>query len=276
MSEGLRVDVVRVVDNGDVVRRRTAGVVLLGLMAALVSGCSLLATDPPGLRRGVDVPSVPAHLSELPLGAPALAPAGAGGYAFLMTHVDGSPVGWDPCRAVHYVLRPDGAPAGGDDLVRWAFAQISAATGLSFVDDGATDEAPNTERPSFQSDRYGDRWAPVLVAWSNPVEWPPLANGVLGRAGPAPFGFLGHDNERFVSGQAVFNGPALALQLRTGDDNKARAVLLHELGHLVGLGHVTDPFQVMFASNAYPLPSYRSGDRRGLAKLGTGPCFTDY
>jgi hypothetical protein len=251
--------------------------ILLGVVATLVvPGCTLLAPDPPGLHRGVDVPSLPAHLSERPLGVPATAPAGAGGYAFLVSHRDGSPVAWDPCRPVHYVVRPDGAPAGGDTLVRWAFGQISGATGLSFVDDGAVTEAPDAERPSFQPERYGDRWAPVLIAWSNPTEWPPLAHGILGRAGPAPFGFVGRDNERFVSGQAVFNGPALALQLGTGDDNKARAVLLHELGHLVGLGHVTDPFQVMFASNTYPLPSYRSGDRRGLAKLGTGPCFTDY
>ena len=116
----------------------------------------------------------------------------------------------------------------------------------------------------------------MLVAWSSPTEWPPLADGVLGRAGPVPFGIVGRDNERFVSGLAVFNGPGLDLQLRTGDDNKARAVLLHELGHLVGLAHVTDPYQVMYDSNVYPLPSYRSGDRRGLALLGTGPCFTDY
>ena len=66
------------------------------------------------------------------------------------------------------------------------------------------------------------------------------------------------------------------MQLQTGEDNKARAVLLHELGHLVGLAHVTDPYQVMYQSNAYPLPSYRGGDRRGLQLLGAGRCFTDY
>ena len=53
-------------------------------------------------------------------------------------------------------------------------------------------------------------------------------------------------------------------------------MLLHELGHLVGLGHVADPYQVMYDTNAYPLPSYRSGDLRGLAKLGLGRCFDDY
>jgi hypothetical protein len=258
------------------VRRRIAAVIVVALLGAAMSGCSLLVTEAPGLHRGVDVPSLPRHLPETPIGATVIAPAGTGGYTFLLAHSSGGPVAWDPCRPVHYVIRPDGAPAGGDALVRWAFGQLSTASGLSFVGDGATDEAPITQRSSFQPDRYGDRWAPVLVAWSNPVEWPTLADGVLGSATPVPFGIVGRDNERFVTGQAVFNAPELALQLSTGDDNKARAVLLHELGHLVGLGHVTDPYQVMYDSNAYPLPSYRSGDRRGLAMLGAGPCFTDY
>jgi hypothetical protein len=257
-------------------RRRTPAFVLAVVVVSLLSGCSLLVPASPGLHRGVDVPSQPTHLSDHPLGAAALAPAGTGGYAFLVTHRDGSPVAWDPCRPVHYVIRPTGAPAGGDDLLRWAFGQISAATGLSFVDDGTTDEAPNAQRARYQPQRYGDHWAPVLVAWSNPVEWPLLSDGVLGRAGPESFGIVGQDDERFVSGQAVFNGPEVDLALRTGEDNRARAVLLHELGHLVGLAHVTDPYQVMYESNAYPLPSYRSGDRRGLELLGTGPCFTDY
>jgi hypothetical protein len=246
------------------------------VVVALLAGCSSIAASAPGLRRGVDLPSDAVHVSDHPLGTPATPPGGSGGYAFLMTHADASPVTWDPCRPVHYVIRPNGEPEGGDALLRWALDQISTATGLQFVYDGPIDEAPSDNRPGFEPERYGDRWAPVLVAWSNPDEWPPLANGVLGRAGPLPFGLIGRDNERYVSGLAVFNGPELDLQLKTGNDDKARAVLLHELGHLVGLGHVTDPYQVMFNTNAYPLPSYRSGDRRGLALLGAGRCFTDY
>jgi len=51
------------------------------------------------------------------------------------------------------------------------------------------------------------------------------------------------------------------------------AVLLHELGHLVGLGHVPDAFQVMFDTNSYPLARYHAGDLRGLELLGQGRCF---
>lgn len=96
--------------------------------------------------------------------------------------------------------------------------------------------------------------------------------GVLGRAGPDTYG-TGADT-RFVSGVAVFNAPALDAQLRRGEDERARAVLLHELGHLVGLGHVSDPYQVMYDTNAWPLSAYRAGDLRGLEQLGLGRCFS--
>jgi hypothetical protein len=177
---------------------------------------------------------------------------------------------------VHYVVRPTGEPHGGRALLQWAFGQLQRATGLHFVLDGTTDEAPSAERPRYLRQRYGDRWAPVLVAWSTPAETPMLTDDILGRAGPRTFGLQGHDDERFVTGLAVFNGPLLARQLETGDDNKARSVLLHELGHLVGLGHVSDPYQVMFDTNAYPVASYRAGDLRGLELLGRGRCYRDY
>jgi len=229
-----------------------------------------------GLEPGVDVPSGPGEVARAPLGAPPLAPAGTGGYAFSMTHDDGSPVTFDPCRAVHYVVRPVGEPKGGLDLVHWALAQLSTTTGLQFVDDGATDEAPSETRAPYQPGRYGDRWAPVLVAWSSAEETSMLTQGVLGRAGPDTFATRQADSDRFVSGLAVFNSGPLGQQLATGDDSKARAVLLHELGHLVGLAHVPDPYQVMYDTNVYPLSTYRAGDLRGLEQLGRGACFRDY
>jgi len=257
--------------------RRTAGWAALLVLTGVLGGCGTLeaALAPPGARPGVDVPSHGEEASAIRLGTPAIPPAGEGGYAFLRATPDGSPVTFDPCRPVHFVVRPDNEPEGGRALLLGALADVSAATGLRMVDDGTTDEAPSEARAPYQPERYGDRWAPVLITWSTSAETPMLAGDILGRAGPQTFG-TDADRVRFVSGSAVFNGPALDAQLRGGDDHKARAVLLHELGHLVGLGHVGDPFQVMFDTNAYPLTTYRAGDRRGLEQLGLGTCFDDY
>lgn len=230
----------------------------------------------PRLQRGIDVPTRPTHVAPSPLGTPAPAPAGEGGYAFARTHPDGTPVTFDPCRRLHYVVRPDGEPPEGAEMLRSVLAELATATGLRFVYDGSTDEAPAEDRSPYQRARYGDRWAPVLIAWSQPEESPELTGRVLGRAGPDAFSTGAEGSERFVSGMAVFNGPRLDDLLSSGQEAKARAVFLHELGHLVGLAHVADPYQVMHDTNLYPIEHYAAGDLRGLELLGMGRCFRDY
>ena len=49
------------------------------------------------------------------------------------------------------------------------------------------------------------------------------------------------------------------------------AVLLHELGHLVGLAHVDDQGEIMYADGV-TRTSYGAGDLDGLARLGAGGC----
>jgi Matrixin len=51
-------------------------------------------------------------------------------------------------------------------------------------------------------------------------------------------------------------------------------VVMHELGHLVGLAHVRDPGELMAESNL-ERRDLGPGDRQGLAAVGAGSCHTD-
>ena len=182
------------------------------------------------------------------------------------------PVTFDPCRPIEYVVRPDGAPADGDDLVAQSLQRISAASGLMFVDAGDTDESPSVERPNFMPQRYGDRWAPVLISWSDPVEYPQLSGAVIGVASSEPVEAQGGKLAR-VSGQVTLDAPQLAQQVRAGNRAVALAVITHELGHLVGLGHVGDERQLMYPSARPLVTDFGPGDLTGLSELGSGTCF---
>src|SRR6185436_2348212 len=59
---------------------------------------------------------------------------------------------------------------GGRQMVTDAVSRVSQATGLRFVYDGLTSEAPSRQRPSYQPERYGDRWAPILITWVTPAD----------------------------------------------------------------------------------------------------------
>lgn len=221
----------------------------------------------------------PAGLEEsaAPLGAPADAPALLEGQGFRFLSHDpakGLPITWSPCRPVHFVTRPDQAPAWGHAVIADAVARVSAATGLRFVDDGPTTEAPSPGRRSYQPGRYGDRWAPVLLAWATPTEVPDFGLDIIGEAGPAAETST-TGRTAFVSGTLYLDAAKLAgLHTELGE-GAARAVVLHELGHLVGLDHIDAPEQIMFPRSSTAATEFGAGDRAGLAALGRGPCQPD-
>jgi hypothetical protein len=220
----------------------------------------------------------PAGIGENPgpLGQPAPLTVTSKSYAFLQKREDGSPVTYDPCRAIHYVTRPDTSPAVGPELIQEAVTAISHATGLTFVNDGDTAEAPSAGHRSYQKDRYGDRWAPVLIAWETHAEQPKFTNPaqgetVMGLGGSEAVSF-GNTGFTYVSGQVELNGPALQRMSAELGTEQVRAVIEHELGHVVGLDHVNDPSQIMNPSETPGVVSFGAGDLTGLSLVGQGKC----
>ncbi|MCD4526747.1 matrixin family metalloprotease [Nocardioides sp. cx-173] len=190
---------------------------------------------------------------------------GSGSYEFLSTRPGtDQPVAWSPCRPVEYVVNPDGAPDDWEDLLDDAVETISEATGLRFEDGGTTDDRDFEGRVD-PSGRPG----PVLIGWADADEVEGLAGDVAGLAGP-----MGRDDgmfTRYVTGRVVLDRDAFEEIEATRDpEAQQRAIIVHELGHLVGLDHVDDPNELMYPTAQ--VTSLGPGDLSGLAILGDAPC----
>lgn len=196
-----------------------------------------------------------------------LLPKGASGdHRFLMMRSDGEPMRWNPCEPVHYVVNPAGAPDGSVEDVHEAVRRISAATGVAFVFDGLTDEVLTGLRGSRVVQPYPDRWAPVLVAWVDPlrsdIRFEVRNRMVAGLAHVIP----GPDSEVWVSGWIAMNrdDPNPPGWASPGDQGP---ILLHEFGHIMGLAHVKKPNELMHPAGGW-MKDLGPGDREGLRQLG--------
>ena len=250
-------------------------VIGLSIGAAHLAGPRTPAGEPPTEQQATTYPTPGIEAADEPLGTPAPAPPDGGVHAFVALQDDGvTPVSYDPCRPIHYVVRPDNEPDGGSEIIRDAVARISEVTGLRFVYDGPTDEASTGSRELYQPDRYGDRWAPVLVSWQTEAENADFLSDTVGEAGSAAV-TIGGEPKVFVSGMVDLDAAAFAGFLAEPDGAAfARGVVLHELGHLVGLDHVADPTQLMYPETRDAV-DFGSGDLAGLARLGAGECVPE-
>ena len=145
---------------------------------------------------------------------------------------------------------------------------MSAATGIAFAYDGTTSEFPSSNRAAFQPTAYGTRWAPILLAWERPGQTDFLTTGAVGDGGSTYVTTTNAGHSAYVTGQAAFDATR---PLPDGFDDPVSwgTVLLHEIGHIMGIAHVSDQTQIMYPAVHPGGPTdYGDGDRAGLRIVG--------
>jgi len=195
---------------------------------------------------------------------------GDGSYNFLH-HQPGepsTPVTFSSCKPIRVEFNLEGVddPAAVKTMLLSAMGEVSAASGLQLQYVG-----PTTRRPRWRDETLtveGGAW-PVLIAFATPAELPEM-RGKAGRGGGTPY--WTKDVVSFVTGVVVletdyYNG----LADRYRGQEHGRATAMHELGHVLGLGHVDDEGEVM-NREGHGETELGPGDRKGLALLGKGPC----
>ncbi|GHG58073.1 hypothetical protein GCM10012320_31510 [Sinomonas cellulolyticus] len=227
---------------------------------------SLMGVHPDGPTPGFEEGPRPVQVVAMP--------REDGPHTFLVTRSDDGPAGYSPCRPLHYTVNPAGAPPGAVELVDRAASRIAAASGFLLRRDSPTDETASFDRPAYQPKRYGDRWAPVVVGFSTPEQTPRLAGKTAGLGGSAAIERPGTE-PALVTGAIVLDAPDLSSVLaRPGGAALAEAIVLHEFGHVMGLGHVSAAGELMAESNTGQL-DLGPGDRAGLAEISAAPCRPD-
>jgi predicted Zn-dependent protease len=152
------------------------------------------------------------------------------------------------CAPITWSFDAANAPSGAHREVVRAWAEVHAATGITFS------ETPHGKVTIAWASRENAaaRWAPAQVGRSNKIwRW--------------------NDDVAHLTNAKVL--------IRTDLGSRYQPVLLHELGHVVGLDHSRDPRDVMYPVYDRRSDPHRSYSARDLARLhavgAAAGCFRD-
>lgn len=168
-----------------------------------------------------------------------------------------APARWGTCR-IRYKVNERRMPATGMADLREAMRRVTLVTGIRFRYRGRTSAVPQGSYGGPGPDK-------MVVAWA-----PPSRSGGLLVDGVGGVGGTSRTSSRLLSGYVLMNSDyAAEADPGFGAGQPLGLVLMHELGHVVGLDHATDAKQIMAPGSPLPAAVWGAADLSGLRHVGS-------
>jgi hypothetical protein len=175
---------------------------------------------------------------------------------------------WNPCARIGYRVNARQATSGAIKDVQGAFKRLGQATGFRFVYRGTTTGIPQLG---------GNSWYPagtrIVVAWARPSQSSMLrlySNAVGVGSAITSGGYMNGDGSavsKIIRGAVVLDSRR-TYRAGFGTGSTRGDLVLHELGHTMGLGHVGSTKQIMYPMVTSGLARLGRGDLAGLERHG--------
>ncbi|RZU49449.1 matrixin [Krasilnikovia cinnamomea] len=194
---------------------------------------------------------------------------------------------WNPCTPITYRVNLARSRKGALKDVKTALWRVHQATGLRFVYKGTTNVIPFA-KPGYSGDYPADTH--LVIAWATPgkhsTQIPADAGGLAGMGGSwwtGAYTRTGRPASRITDGFVVLNA-SMRLPAGFGKGNRngwqgtRGQLLMHEIGHAIGLDHprIKDRHEIMSPTMSRKKAVWGAGDINGLRRLGTrGGCLYD-
>ncbi|MEO6714548.1 MAG: hypothetical protein ABIM89_14090 [Mycobacteriales bacterium] len=172
---------------------------------------------------------------------------------------------WNPCTPIPYYVNTRRMPSTGLADVHETVRRVSMVSGLTFKYAGRSTVIPDY---NYLGPRGG-----IVFAWATATE----TKGLIPSNYVAGVGSSTYIGRRVIGGHVVINSTVVneqKLAAGFGEGYSQGKLLMHELGHVVGLDHNDDVWSVMRQGHSLPSAVWGAADIAGLRALGkAGGCL---